>query len=420
MRNVRNEKVVGRNREGNMTQSADIPDEGFEKRIEDVFADRKNEVEKVLVDIIDQEKEKAKQRIAELEQEFQKEKDNLNRHRAMLEEVKSAIEDSRGPIRKHIDQARHCRIMIRRMAAHIGEECRKAGELTRKIQELCRNADEETVRLQATLADRYGIIAPIADSFEMGNINADLEQELRQLTEYLERLSALAGEPAGAEESAMEIGTGCGDDLPVPENSCLPETVVSPETPQGEKESPGTVQPPAAAPEGTGETTDPEAISGMLEAYRRTESVPNGGEFQYYQKDAAIVLDGESLLAPMTRLIEAARNLHARLAVTKPAKEQFFLKREILNQQELLRKVVLKAVKLCGKETDSLPLYASDIINVQTLKDILEGLNMGNWSDPYYMKTFEDEISALKTSLSARTSARSAYQKSILDQLNQN
>jgi len=403
-----------------MTQAANIPDAGFEKRIEDVLAGKKNEIEKVLVDIIDQEKEKAKQRIAELEQEFQKEKENLNRHRAILEEVKSAIEDSRGPIRKHIDQAQHFRIMIRRIAAHIGEECRKAGELTRKIQELRRNVDEETARLQATLADRYGIIAPIADSFEMGNINADLEQELRQLNDYMERLSAVAGEPAGAGEGAMEIGTGCGDDLQVPENSGLPETAVSPETPQREEESRATVPPPAAAPEGPCERTDPDAISGMLEAYRRTESVPNGGEFQYYQKDAAIVLDGESLLVPMTRLIEAAKNLHARLAETKPAKEQFFLKREILNQQELLRKVVLKAVKLCGKETDSLPLYTSDIINVQTLKNILEGLNMGNWSDPYYMKTFKDEISALKTSLSARTSTRLDYQKSILDQLNRN
>jgi hypothetical protein len=403
-----------------MTQSADIPDAGFEKHIEDVFAGKKNEIEKVLVDFIDQEKEKAKRQIAGLEQEFQKEKENLNRHRAMLEEVKSAIEDSRGPIRKHIDQARHCRIMIRRMVAHIGEECRKAGELTRKVQEFRRNVDEETARLQATLADRYGIIAPIADPFEMGNINADLEQELRQLNEYLERLSAVAGEPAGAGEGAMEIGTGCGDDFQVPENFGLPETAVSPETLQREEESRRTVPPPLAAPEGTGERTDPDAISGMLEAYRRTGSVPNGGEFQYYEKDAAIVLDGESLLVPMTRLIEAAKNLHARLAETKPAKEQFFLKREILNQQELLRKVVLKAVKLCGKETDPLPLYTFDIINVQTLKNILERLNMGNWSDPYYMKIFEDEISALKTSLSARTSARLAYQKSILDQLNRN
>ena len=48
------------------------------------------------MEIIDQEKVKAKQRIAELEQEFQKEKENLNRHRAMLMEVKSAIEDIRG------------------------------------------------------------------------------------------------------------------------------------------------------------------------------------------------------------------------------------------------------------------------------------------------------------------------------------
>ena len=388
-----------------MTQAADILDAGFEKHIENVFEGKKNEIEKVLVEIVDQEKLKAKQQIAALEQEFQEEKENLNRHKAMLEAVKSATEDIRGPIRKHIDQARHCRIMIRRMAAQIGEECRKAGELTGKIRELRRKADEETARLLATLADRYGTAIQIAESLETDNINADLEQELRRLNEYRERLSAEDGEPTGAGESAMEIGTGCEDDLQVPENSGPSETAVPL---------------PATAPEGTSGGTDPDAISGMLEAYRRTESVPNGGEFHYYQKDAAIVLDGESLLAPTTRLIEAAKNLHARLAETKSSKGQFFLKREILDQQELLRKVVLRAVKLCEKEAGSLPHHTSDIINVQTLKDILEKLNMGNWSDPYGMKSFEDEISALKALLSARTSDRLVYQKSLLDQLNQN
>ena len=420
MRNVRSEKAVGRIREESMTQPTDIPDAGFEKRIEDVFAEKKNQVEKALVDIIDQEKEKANERIAELEQEFQKEKENLSRHRAMLEEVKSSIEESRGRIRKHFDQAQHCRIMIQRMATHIGEESRNAGELIRKTEELRRNTDEETVRLQAALAERYGIIAPIAESLGMGDVNADLEQELRQLDDYLGRLSAVTGESVGAGESMPEIEAECGVGLQVPENPGLPETAVSP-GPSPREEEPGvTVPPPAAAQEGTGERTDLDEVSGILEAYRRTESVSNGGEFQYFQKDGAVVLDGESLLASMTRLIDEAKNLHTRLAETKPAKEQFFLKREILNQQEFLRKVVLKAVKLCGKETDSLPLYASDIINVQTLNKILDGLNMGNWSDPDYMKTFEDEISALKASLSARISARLVYQKSILDQLNRN
>jgi len=385
-----------------MTQDADILDPAFEKRIEDVVAEKKNEIEKVLVETIDQEKVKAQQRIAELEQEFQKEKENLNRHKAMLEAAKSATEDIRGPLRKHLEQARHLRIQLRQMAAQIGEECRKAGELTRKIRELSRNADEETTRLQARLADRYGTTAPIADSLVMGSINADLEQEVRRLNEFVERLSAEIGEPAGDGEGAIEIGIGRGDDLQVPENSGPGETAV----------------PPPVAPKETAGGTDLDAISGKLEACRRTESVPNGGEFHYYQKAAAIVLDGESLLAPMTRLIESAKNRHARLAETRSAKEQFFLKREIIDQQELLRKVVLRAVKLCEKQKGLLPNHTSDIIDVQTLKDILERLNMGNWSDPYEMKTFEDKISALKASLSARTSDRLVYQKSILDQLN--
>jgi hypothetical protein len=394
-----------------MTQASDIQDAGFEKLIADFFEGNKNEIEKSLMEIIDQEKVKAKQRIAELEQEFQKEKESLNRHRAMLMEVKSATEDIRGSIRKHFGQARHCRTMIRRMASQIGEECREAGELIRKIQELRRKADEETARLLTELADRYGTTAPITDSLKTDDINADLEQELRQLNEYRERLPGEDGEP---------IGAGNGDVLHVPQDSCPPETAIFPETPQREEETQGIVPPPAAAPEGTARGTDSDAISAMLETHKRTESLPSGGEFHYYQKDAAIVLDGESLLAPMTRLIEAAKNLHIRLAETKPAKEQFFLKREILDQQELLRKVVLRAVKFCEKKMGFLPHHTSDIINVQTLKDILERLSMGNWSDPYGMKTFEDEIIALKTSLSARTSARLVYQKSILDQLNQN
>jgi hypothetical protein len=401
-----------------MTQAAKTQETGFEKQIEDVLAEKKGQIEKSLAEIIEQEKEKAKQKLSEIEQEFQKGKDSLRRHKEMLDEVAAAAADVRDRIRKHVDQARHCRIMIQRMADQIGEECRQAGELKQEVLGLYGKAAEESRRLEKELESRYGMTVPFPEVPGAGDINADLEQEIEGLNEFVERLGGGGEKNVGPREAATETG---GE---APQEKCVLEGFHPPQGDslggpvQEEKPVEQTAPAEEAAKTESGETED-EEVSRILEARKMTEAFPGGGELRYYQSNSTIVLDGESLLDQMIRFIEEARILHSQLEGTKSATEQFFVKRDILNHQEYLRKIILRAIKLCEKDKCDLPLLTSDIMSMQTLRDILERLSMGNWSDPYDMRMFGEEIFLLKASLFARTAAQLSYRKSIIEQHNQ-
>lgn len=392
-----------------MSQAAKTPDIEFEKHIEDVLAGKKDEIERSLAEIIEQEKQKARQKIIEMEQEFQKGKEALRKHQDMLNEVAAAAADAREKIRKHVEQAEHCRTMIRRMADQIGQECRLAGGLRQEVLNLYAKADEETRRLQKELESRYGMTASFPEKPSAEEISREVDREIVELSEFAK---GLGGPEVGKPEAAEPLEAICGVD----ETPRRAEEPAAAESQVEEKPREEAAPLPVPDKAETGETEEQE-VARMLEARKMTEFFPGGGELRYYQNDAAIVLDGESLLDQMIRFIEDARTLHTHLEGTKSAKEQFFIKRDILNLQEYLRKIIVRAIKLCEKDTCDLPLQTSDIMNIQTVKDILERLSMGNWSDPYDMKSFGEEIFRLRASLFARTTDQLPYRKSILEQL---
>jgi len=373
----------------------------FEKHIEDALAGKKGEIERNLAEIIEQEKEKARRKIVEMEHDFQKGKDALRRHKDMLDEVAGAASDAGEKIRKHVDQARHCRTMIQRMAGQIGEECRQAVGIKQDVFKLYAKADEETRRLQQDLENRYGASIPFPQALEAVDFTGGLDREIDELAEFAKSLGVRGEERADAPPEA-------------PVEACSAEPAVEVEEKPAEQPAPA----PEAGPAEGGES-DEDKVTGALESWKKTESFPGGGELLFYQSNSTIVLDGESLLDQMIRYIEDAKTLHTHLEETKSAKEQFFIKRDILNLQEYLRKIIIRAIKLCEKDTCDLPLLTSDIVSMQTLRDVLERLSMGNWSDPYDMRTFGEEINKLRASLFARTSDRLPYRKSILEQLSQ-
>lgn len=160
-----------------------------------------------------------------------------------------------------------------------------------------------------------------------------------------------------------------------------------------------------------------EALRETLAGLRKTETIAGGNDLVYFEKSGKMVLDAESLITAMGRLAENAKELHEQLGKTASLKDLFFIKQEILNQQEILRKVFYRAVKFCEKEDGALPEYLGDIISTATLKDALERLTMGNWSNDDDFGAFMEEIALLKCAFVARTSSPAAYLCSLLDQL---
>jgi hypothetical protein len=358
-----------------MTESEHGTEQELERCIEDLLAQKKSDIERSLAEAIDQEKEKARQRTLELEQEFERGREALTRHQSMMADVNAATGSVRERIGKHVEQAGHCRIMVRRLADKIGEECQNAEELRREIDDLVRKAEEESARLRAELESRYGLSIPLGETVARGGLGAELEEALKKLSRYREGLLALDTDELPAEAA------------------------------------------PSPGIQGNG--VDTEAVSRILGLRLTTETLPEVGAFRVYRNGDYAVLDGGSVLEEAGRFIGEARVLHEQLAGTKSAKEQYYVKRDILGLQESLRKIVAKAVEICEGETCGLPLATADILDIPTLADIRERLTTGNWSDPGDLDFFEGRIEALRSALSPRQADTGTYGKAILEQLHE-
>ncbi len=163
-----------------------------------------------------------------------------------------------------------------------------------------------------------------------------------------------------------------------------------------------------------------ESLSKVLAEYRKSEPINNGIELGFFEVGTTAMLDGESFVAAIDRICAAARDLHDQLTRTESVKDLFLLKQEILNQQEVLRKVYFRIVRFCDKESGVLPAFLEDIVNVPALKDSLERLTMANWSDPSDFAPFVREIAALKSAYEAKTDPPGDYIQSVLEQIGLN
>ena len=176
-------------------------------------------------------------------------------------------------------------------------------------------------------------------------------------------------------------------------------------------------EPAAALATAAVPSADLEFIQGALARYRRTEPVNNGIELSFFAAETGAVLDAESFMTAVGKIVESANQLHAQLTQTGSVKDLFLLKQEILNQQEVLRKVFFRVVRFCEKENGGLPETLSEIISAQGMKDVIERLTMANWSDPSDFKPFLNELKAMNRAFEVRTAASPNHLQSVLDQV---
>jgi hypothetical protein len=217
------------------------------------------------------------------------------------------------------------------------------------------------------------------------------------------------------------------DDIPAPRESdgdALPEEPSSGPAHEhrGEWLDPDA---PSSAPESIEDVVpeqarSTESLSKVLAEYRKTEPINNGIEIGFFEVGATAMLDGESFVTAIEKICAAACDLHDQLTRTESVKDLFLLKQEILNQQEVLRKVYFRIVRFCDKESGVLPVFLEDIVNVPAMRDSLERLTMANWSDPSDFAPFVREIAALKSAYEAKTNPPGDYIQSVLEQIGLN
>lgn len=397
--------------------------EDVENQLEKIFIKKKQEIEEELEGKIQQEKKEAEKKIHQIEKELEDEKEALVNYRTTLAEFENNKADTKSQIKEHIEKAVQSLTEIDTLTAQTLEELKKISELNQKLEEFHHAAEEKTAILKKDLEEKFGIVAEGLEAKELENV--DLKQELTKLkkikellgsTETPEPVTRITREKRKAEEDIEGSEVSKEDELHVekPKMNEAAESSLSEKNEAKDKE-------PSAKGELEknflkGETDFQDAFE-TLAKFRKSERARNDGEVSYFQNKDKMILDGESFVSNLNRDLDEAKKLFTRLTQAESPKDQFFIKQEIIRYQKSLRKIILGSVRLCEKETCSLPKYTLDILNMDVLKDILEKVSMENWSNQDDFHSFDELAKKIKDAYYERITPWAAYLKSVIEEL---
>lgn len=398
--------------------------EEIETKLEKLLTKRKEEIERELEERIRTEKEEAEKKIEAIQKEIDKGKGILQDYRSVISEFEMERSTLQTQIREHFDKAVQYQTEIEKMAGLTLEELRRVSELNRKLETLHQSAEVKVNNFKKDLEERFGIVAQLPETREEEELKIDLEQELVKLKKIKELLETEAVKSEEVEVEAAEIGIAeekepeakpptneFGVPLNVPEINEVIENALA-----GREEAVAEETQPEEKAWGE-EKENFQNLFDTLEKYRKIEVRNGNGEIAFFQKEDKVILDGEFMVASIDESLEEAKRLYLKLSQTESPKEQFFIKQEIINHQEILRKYILRNLKICEREGAILPQFTTEILNLDVLKDILEKLSMENWSNPSDFNVFRTFVESLKDAYYARITPPVYYLKSLIEEL---
>ncbi len=447
----------------------------IEDTLEQSLRQRRETIERELEERLCREREESERRVSQIEAEFHREKDNLREFKGAIAELEAAREAIETQIREHVDTSDRHQKEIERLSALTLEEIRIVGELRVKLADLRETTETKINEMRSSLGEKYKILPkpqvdrfpePAAESVperplppaaqpvaataladdEEHEFVVDLEQELgklKRIKEFLETNSASFDQASirvPIQTSAVPVPSA-DPVLPAPDphwpmfknvpaaaepaefkvpeiNQFIRDFVRQEQEPDGLPEAEGIAKTPNADRKpGAVDDSNFQGVFQLLEKYRRSETTDYNGEISFFQNRDHLILDGESLIRIVTHIVDEAKKLYLKLGQASTPKDQFFIKQELINNQEILRKVVLRSVRMCERESCRLPRYTEDILNLSMLKDVLERLNMDNWSNQEDFTAFDGFAIRTKDAFYRRITPPAQYLRSIVQEL---
>ena len=394
--------------------------EEIEDQLEQALAKKKDDLEKELEERIRQEKEETQRRIEGLDKELKQERGALIDIQSQLDEFENQKAELKKQIKEHIDKAIKLQTEIETMTGQTLEELKTVSSLNQKLEALQQETGEKVSALKKSLEEKFGIVADVPEGKEFDETELNLDQELAKLKKIMELLNSngpveeVVPEVQPEEMQPEEVAEKVEEEaVPFEPEGLQPAEEMEAE-PEEKEEAPEEVTP---EPEQEGEEASFQALFDKLEEFRKGSTNENDSEVSYFENNERIVLDGEFLVASLNNCFEEAKKLYIRLSQTESPKDQFFIKQEIIKQQESLRKVMLRSIRMCEKDNCSLPEYTLEILNLDVLKSALEKVSMQNWSNQDDFAAFDNFAKELKDSFYSRITPPAAYLQSIMQEL---
>lgn len=189
----------------------------IENQLQDILSKKKEEIERSLEDRIRQERDEAQRKLAEIENDYESEKESLINYRSKFSEIESHRDEIKTQIKTHLELAVSYQTEISGLTGKTLDELKRVGELNQQLDEYQRQAEAELTGMKNDLESKYGIVTALPESIGQEDTDFNLEQELTKLkkikellgtqgvdTELIEKLP-IPEEPEGkAEEAAGE------------------------------------------------------------------------------------------------------------------------------------------------------------------------------------------------------------------------
>ena len=395
--------------------SASIIEE-IEQQLEEILKKKKDDIEKELEERINKEKEEAEIRKEQLNKEIEAEKEALISHQSILSEIEDEKEKIKEKIKEHLDRALNFQREIEEKTGQTLEELNRVGELNQEIDEINKNADEKIGYLKKDHEEKYGIVPQLPELTE-----DDARLEINYELTKLQKIKELLAESQGDEKEEKEEIEKKEEDKPEPEIIQFESDQVDEEPEKtGETEkSEETEKPEEQDVVGNQEISSIEKseLYKVLSKYRKSEDEGEAGEVSYFENEDNTSLDVEFIRASITNRVDEAKKLYVKIAQNESPKEQFFIKQEIIQHQEIIRKLMLSTIRMYEKNNDFFPEFTKDIINIDAIKTILEEVSMKNWSNQDDFNSFDEFAKELIDKYVERITPPDEYLEAIIQEL---
>ncbi len=408
----------------------------IENQLEEYLRRQREEIEKSLEERIQRERELARQQLAEIEQAVKREWLALEEYDRVWEQFEGRRQEISGKIRECLERIAGRQQEIEKLTRATSEDILAISQLHQELEELRRQSLEQAEVLKKGLEEKFGLKAEIPGPVETERPELDLTPELEKLRKVKELLLLESGltqpQPSAAGEEQEGQAVEAVEPQPPLEPPAAQEKPAEAETFPVEKETAGPTladklaeeirktiagrlesrqaerQEEPSASEAKAESFEPITRKDLEEFYR--EEPANGSSpIGFYQKGKKNILEAEELLSRLRAAINEARKLNYKMAFVTAAKEQFYLKQEIISLQEGVRRYLLRVVFLATKKNFRFPALTQDILNQQVLEELSDQLAVQNWSLSDDLSRFEQNIINLTASFKARTTPASIY-----------
>lgn len=411
----------------------------IETQLESYLRRQHEEIERKLEQRIQEERELAKEQLSQIEEEVKQEWQALEEYGQLWEQFEEERNQILQKIRGYLNNIVGRQQKIEELAKETSEDIRVINGLQDRLEEIRNQSMEKSGFLKRQLEEKFGLKAELVEKTSTPAEEIDLTPEIEKLQKVKELLTleqeikggtitpasqienekpeAKSGEEPEAEielkapgqaEVQTETGSEAGPESDSRREPSLEEKLA-------EKIKKDLVEKMNSYKAAEGEKTNgQEAEEGSTDrqellTFYHQEPANGSGWIGYYQKNDHSVVEIQEILNRIKKTVEEAKKAYYKLNLVSSVKEQFFLKRELIAEQEGLKKYLQKVLSLAEKKRFTFPLLAQDFLNQAVMEDLVDLLRTQNWGAPEDLNHFEQKTMAIISSFGDRVNPPSVY-----------